>query len=167
MGPGTPAMRGSGQGTARVIQDGRWIAGDYEQDQFLADGTFVLKWQLHWVSGWAPQHGQYRASMVDNYGNADVYRGHIDGDRLVFESLAETGTRLRFTWDRIRWDRDQVAQRGDHRRWIVVPHRGVPHGAGLGWLRRRGSAPGSPGVGWNPLCGLGDITGRSSGRGHG
>jgi len=54
MGPGTPAMRGSGQGTARVIQDGRWIAGDYEQDQFLADGTFVLKWQLHWVSGWAP-----------------------------------------------------------------------------------------------------------------
>ena len=49
MGPGTPAMRGIGHGTARVLQDGRWIAGDYQQDQFLADGTFVLKWQLHWV----------------------------------------------------------------------------------------------------------------------
>ncbi len=34
MGPGTPAMRGIGRGMARVIQDGRWIAGDYEQDQF-------------------------------------------------------------------------------------------------------------------------------------
>lgn len=99
MGPGTPKMSGIGRGTARVIQDGRWIAGDYEQDQFLDDGTFVLKWQLHWVSGWAPQHGEYRASMVDNYGNADVYRGHIEGARLVFESMAETGTRLRFTWD--------------------------------------------------------------------
>jgi hypothetical protein len=66
MGPGTPAMRGIGRGTAKLIQDGRWIAGDYEQDQFLADGTFVLKWHCH-----------------------------VDGDRLVFESMAGTGTRLR------------------------------------------------------------------------
>lgn len=99
MGPGTPTMRGIGRGTSELIQDGRWIAGDYEQDQFLEDGTFVLKWQLHWVAGWAPQHGEYRAAMADNYGNSDVYRGHLDGDRLVFESMAETGTRLRFTWD--------------------------------------------------------------------
>ena len=61
MGPGTPAMRGVGRGTAAVIQDGRWIVGDYEQDQFLDDGTFVLRWQLHWVAGWAPRHGEYRA----------------------------------------------------------------------------------------------------------
>ena len=122
MGPGTPAMSGIGRGTAKVIQDGRWIAGDYEQDQFLADGTFVLKWQLHWVSGWAPQHGEYRASMVDNYGNADVYRGHIEGDRLVFESMAETGTRLRFTWDAseamvIKW-RNEMST-GD-RSWFLI-----------------------------------------------
>src|SRR5206468_4008636 len=84
-------QRANGRGTAAVIQDGRWIAGDYEQDQFLDDGTFVLRWQLHWVAGWAPQRGEYRASMVDNYGNAEVYRGHIDGDRLVFESIADTG----------------------------------------------------------------------------
>jgi hypothetical protein len=31
--------------------------------------------------------------MTDNYGHADVYRG------LIFESIAETGTRLRRTWD--------------------------------------------------------------------
>ena len=99
MGPGTPVMRGVGRGVVEPIQGGRWIAGDFEQDQFLEDGTFVLRWQLHWVSGWDPEHGEYRASMVDNYGHADVYRGRIDGDRLVFESMGDTGPRLRFTWD--------------------------------------------------------------------
>ena len=48
---------------------------DSEQDQFLEDGTFVLRWQLRWVSGWDPEHGEYRAVMADNYGHADVYRG--------------------------------------------------------------------------------------------
>lgn len=99
MGPGTPSMKGIGRGTVREIQDGRWIVGDFEQEQYLHDGTFVLKWQLHWVSGWDPEHGEYRASMVDNYGHAMVYRGWIDGDRLVFESLADAAVRLRFTWD--------------------------------------------------------------------
>ena len=122
MGPGTPAMRGIGRGTAGAIQDGRWIAGDYEQDQFLADGTFVLRWQLHWVSGWAPRHREYRATMADNYGNADVYRGHVEGDRLVFESMAETGTRLRFTWDAadttvIKWRNEMTTGDGS---WFLI-----------------------------------------------
>jgi hypothetical protein len=51
------------------------------------------------VSGWAPEQGEYRAVMTDNYGHAAVYRGHIDGDRLVFESLEDAAIRLRFTWD--------------------------------------------------------------------
>ena len=51
MGPGTPAMTGAGHATARAIQDGRWIVLDCEQDQFLEDGTCVLNWPLHWVSG--------------------------------------------------------------------------------------------------------------------
>lgn len=99
MGPGTPAMTGRGHGTVRAIQDGRWIVLDCEQDQFLLDGTFVLRWQLHWVSGWSPEHGEYRAVMTDNYGHAEIFRGRIDGDRLVFESLEAAATRLRFTWD--------------------------------------------------------------------
>lgn len=99
MGPGTPAMTGVGRSKTHVIQDGRWIVMDCEQDQFLPDGTFVLKWQLHWVSGWAPEHGEYRAVMTDNYGHADVYRGHLEGDRLIFESMEQAGIRLRFTWD--------------------------------------------------------------------
>ena len=72
---------------------------DLEQDQFLEDGTFVLKWQLHWVSGWDPEHGEYRAVMADNYGHSDMYRGRVEGDRLVFESMRGSGPRLRFTWD--------------------------------------------------------------------
>jgi hypothetical protein len=122
MGPGTPSMRGVGRATVRRIQDGRWIAGDFEQDQFLQDGTFVLKWELHWVCGWSPRAGEYRASMVDNYGNADVYRGHIDGDRLIFESFDGAPSRLRFTWDAsergvIRWRNEMAVGDGD---WFLI-----------------------------------------------
>ena len=92
-------MTGVGRGTVRTIQDGRWIVLDCEQDQFLHDGTFVLRWQLHWVSGWSPEHGEYRAVMTDSYGHAEVYRGRIDRDRLVFESLEGAAARLRFTLD--------------------------------------------------------------------
>jgi hypothetical protein len=53
------AAKGIGRGTVREIQDGRWIAGDFEQEQYLLDGTFVLTWQLHRVSGWDPEHEEY------------------------------------------------------------------------------------------------------------
>jgi hypothetical protein len=99
MGPGTPAMTAVGWGKHEVIQDGRWVVGTYEQDQFLPDGTFVLKWQLHWVAGWAPEVGRHLATMTDNYGHADVYAGRIEGDRLTFESSADKPVRLRFIWD--------------------------------------------------------------------
>jgi hypothetical protein len=122
MGPGTPSMTGVGHSTSRVIQDGRWIAVDSEQDQFLEDGTFVLKWQLHWVSGWDPEHGEYRAVMADNYGHADVYRGRIEGDRLIFESMRDAGPRLRFTWDAsdpdvITWRNEMAAPDGS---WFLI-----------------------------------------------
>lgn len=99
MGPGTPAMTAVGHGTHSTIQGGRWIVGTYEQDQFLADGTFVLRWELHWVAGWDPQHQEYRATVADCYGNADVMRGTIEGDRLTFESIGEPPVRLRLVWD--------------------------------------------------------------------
>jgi len=129
MGPGTPAMTGVGRGRVQAIQDGRWIVLDCEQDQFLLDGTFVLRWQLHWVSGWAPEHGEYRAVMTDNYGHADVYRGRIEGDRLVFESLEGAAARLRFTWDAsdpavITWRNEMAA--GDGPWFLIEEYRMVP-----------------------------------------
>jgi Protein of unknown function (DUF1579) len=99
MGPGTPAMTALGAGTHQAIQGGRWIVGTYVQDQYLPDGTFVLTWQLHWVAGWDPASEEYRATVADNYGHADILRGWIDGDRLTFETLAERPVRLRLTWD--------------------------------------------------------------------
>ena len=99
MGPGTPEMRASGLGTHQLIQDRRWIVGTYEQDQFLRDGTFVLKWQLHWVVGWDPTNGEFRATLADNYGHTDVMRGSIEGDRLTFESIGDLPVRLRLVWD--------------------------------------------------------------------
>jgi hypothetical protein len=99
MGPGTPAMTATGRGRHELIQDGRWIVGTYEQDQFLPDSTFVLKWQLHWVAGWDPTSREYRATIADNYGHADVMRGWIDGDRLTFETIGAPPVRLRLVWD--------------------------------------------------------------------
>ena len=75
MGPGTPAMTASGSGTHTLIQDGRWVVGDYRQDQHLLDGTHVLTWQLHWVAGWDPALGEYRATVADCYGHAEVMGG--------------------------------------------------------------------------------------------
>ena len=42
MGLGTPAMTAVGWGMHETIQDGRWIVGSYQQDQYLPAGTFVL-----------------------------------------------------------------------------------------------------------------------------
>jgi hypothetical protein len=82
----------------------------------------VLKWELHWVSGWVPEHGEYRAVMTDNYGHAAVYRGRIDGDRLVFESLEDAGVRLRLTWDAsdpdvITWRNEMTVGEGT---WFLI-----------------------------------------------
>ena len=60
MGPGSPPMRAAGAGLHQVIQDGLWVVGDYKQDQFLEDGSFVLKWALHWVAGWDALQAQYQ-----------------------------------------------------------------------------------------------------------
>lgn len=99
MGPGTPPMTARGRGTHTTIQGGRWIVGDYHQEQYLLDGSHVLTWQLHWVVGWDPARGGYRATLADCYGHAEVMRGRLDGDRLVFESVDDPEIRLRLTWD--------------------------------------------------------------------
>ena len=60
--------------------------------------------------------------MVDNYGHADVYRGHLEDDQLVFESMGETGPRLRFRWDAsdpavTRWRNEMATEDG---RWFLI-----------------------------------------------
>lgn len=121
MGPSSPEMVARGHGSSRLIQDGRWIAGDYEQEQFLLDGTYVLTWELHFVVGWVPEAGEYRATINDNYGHAAVMRGAIEGDRLVFEMLGDWPVRLRMTWERaaevIRWRNEASPAEGQ---WLLI-----------------------------------------------
>ncbi|HMJ80819.1 MAG TPA: hypothetical protein VK592_07220, partial [Candidatus Dormibacteraeota bacterium] len=103
------ALIGVGRALCRLAQDGLWYVCDFEQEQTLPDGTFVLRWQLHWVTGWDGPAGEYRASSADNNGpNLAVYRGRIDGDRLVYASLEESLPRIRLTW---------ILQGPDHATW--------------------------------------------------
>ena len=99
MGPDTPTQTAVGTATHYWIQGGRWVVGDYQQDQLLEDGTYVLKWELHWVCGWDPMAGEYKATIADNYGRADVLQGHIDGDVMIFESMGKEPPLLKLTWD--------------------------------------------------------------------
>jgi hypothetical protein len=99
MGPGTPAQKADGKAVHHWIQDGRWVIGEFEQDQYLEDDTFVLKWQLHWVCGWDPANAEYRATVADCYGHTEVMRGRIEGDRMIFESMGELPPHLKMTWD--------------------------------------------------------------------
>lgn len=98
-GPGTPAMTVAGRGVQHHIQDGLWVVADYEQDQFLSDGTFVLTWKVHWVTGWDAQAGEYRAVLTDNNAQAAIMRGRIDGDVLTYETFGDGPMRLRLRWD--------------------------------------------------------------------
>jgi hypothetical protein len=59
--------------------------------------------------------------MVDNYGHAMVYRGWIEDERLVFESLGGAPVRLRFTWeaaeDVLNWRNEIAVGEGE---WFVI-----------------------------------------------
>ncbi|MER7246875.1 DUF1579 family protein [Kribbella sp. NPDC000426] len=117
MGPDSPAMTATGEGRHHAIQDGLWIVGDYQQDQFLADGTFVLHWELHWVSGWDPRSAEYRASIADNYGHVELLSGRIDGDLLTFRSIGRPPIRTQLSWqivddDTMTWRNDVSIQNG-------------------------------------------------------
>jgi hypothetical protein len=123
MGPGSPAMIGEGRATCRPIQDGLWYACDFEQEQRLTDGTYVLTWRLHWVAGWDGMAGEYRASSADNNGpNLSIFRGQIEGDRLVYESLQDGYPRIRLTWtlddpSRARWRNEFTL---DGQSWVLI-----------------------------------------------
>jgi hypothetical protein len=123
MGPGSPAMTGTGLATCRLIQDGLWYSCTFQQEQRLLDGRFVLSWKLHWITGWDARAGEYRACSADNNGpTLEIFRGRIEVDRLVYESLHDELPRIRFTWildgpDHAKW-RNEVTVDGT--RWSLI-----------------------------------------------
>jgi hypothetical protein len=107
MGPGSPAMDAVGGATYRPILGGGWLAGDFEQDQFVA-GARVLTWKAHFVLGWDARAGEYRATYVDNTGSSALLRGRLEGARFVMETLGADAVRNRMVWEllepgRMRW----------------------------------------------------------------
>jgi hypothetical protein len=97
MGPGSPEMQAVGKAIYRPIMDGGWLVGDFEQDQFVA-GKRVLTWKAHFVIGWDPRAGEYRATYVDNNGSAALLRGWIEGKRFVIELVGDGTVQNRMEW---------------------------------------------------------------------
>jgi hypothetical protein len=121
MGPGSPAMVGVGTATYRPIMDGAWLVGDFAQDQFV-DGVRVIAWRAHFVVGWDPRAGEYRATYVDNNGSAALLRGGIEGERFILETLGDAPVRVRLTWTlqapgRLTWRNDCSIAGGP---WVLV-----------------------------------------------
>ena len=124
MGPGSPRMLATGRGRHREIQCGLWMVGEYEQ--FLEDGTFVLRWELHWVAGWDESNGEYRATHSDNFGHAGVMRGFIYGNRLTFESIGDSPAKIRLVWDADEKSDLVWTKRSVPRRWAMDAGRDLP-----------------------------------------
>ena len=121
MGPGSPVMDAIGKASYRRIMDGGWLIGDFEQDQYVA-GKRIISWKAHFVIGWNPGAGEYRATYADNNGSAALLRGWIEGERFVMETLGETAVRNRLTWEllepgEVKWRNDCSIADGP---WFLV-----------------------------------------------
>ncbi|MEZ4622494.1 MAG: DUF1579 family protein [Caldilineaceae bacterium] len=121
MGPGSPAMTAVGKGTFAPLMDGAWLAGDFEQDQFL-DGKVIITWKAHYVVGWDPRAQEYKITYVDNNGSATLMRGHLAENAFIVETLPDAPIQLRLTWTlagpgQVHW-RNECAVNGGS--WFLV-----------------------------------------------
>lgn len=97
MGPGSPQMNAVGRATFTTLMDGAWLAGDFEQDQFV-DGVRRITWKAHYVVGWHPDAREYRITYVDNTGSMSQMRGRVEGKQFVNETFHEEPVQLRMAW---------------------------------------------------------------------
>ena len=100
MGPDSPVMEANGRGTFTPILDGVWLAGDFEQDQFL-HGEKVITWKAHYVVGWDPRAQVYKITYVDSNGSASLMQGRIEGNRFIVQTPDSDPVQLRLTWERM------------------------------------------------------------------
>jgi len=92
-------MTAHGSGTHTLIQDGRWGRRRLPPGSVPARRHARADLAAALVAGWDPALSEYRATVADCYGHAEVMCGRIDGDRLVFESTGDPPVRIRLTWD--------------------------------------------------------------------
>lgn len=97
MGPGSPEMEARGRADCEWIINGLWRSCRFEQDQFVA-GERVVTWKAHWIAGWDARAEEYRGMAVDSNGISMMFRGRVEDDRLIMESM-DPAVPLRFVWD--------------------------------------------------------------------
>ncbi|HTJ59031.1 MAG TPA: hypothetical protein VL418_15940, partial [Devosiaceae bacterium] len=99
---GVPEMSASGSGKFRWSDDGLWIIGAFQQDQFHG-GEKVASWNAHYLAGWDFARKAYIAFAVDSNGRSVDFTGEIIGDSFIITSdILPSGAgeaRLRMTWD--------------------------------------------------------------------
>jgi len=98
MGPGSPLMQAEGRGIFTPLMDGLWLAGDFEQQQFVNCET-IITWKAHYVVGWDPRAREYKVTFVDNNGGAALMVGRIEGNRFIVETFGNTQIKLRLVWE--------------------------------------------------------------------
>lgn len=98
MGPNSPEMAVVGQGLFHPIMNGRWLVGDFEQDQ-MVNGEVVITWQAHYIAGWNPQEQVYKIALVDSNGVVGTMVGRIEGNRFIAETNSEAPVKLQMVWE--------------------------------------------------------------------
>lgn len=119
--PSSPELEVVGKSVFSPIMDGLWLAGDLEEE-FFYRGEKVDEEKCHYIVGWSPGPGEYKAVSVDSLGNAMLNAGRIEGDILVLETPGDPPVRLRMSIDlsdeaRPRWY-SEVAQQGEP--WLRI-----------------------------------------------
>lgn len=128
MGPGSPEMAGLGRATCEWIINGLWLSCTFVQDQFIGDKR-VLTWEAKWILGWDAAAQEYRAVGVDSNGVSFLFKGRIEGDKLIMESTGESPAKLRFTTDAsnpnaIKWKNEISMDNGPWRlieEYVIIP----------------------------------------------
>jgi hypothetical protein len=121
MGPGSPEMEAKGRADCEWIIDGLWRSCRFEQDQFV-EGEKVVTWKACWIAGWDARAREYRGVAVDSNGISMMFRGRLEGERLIMESMGETPVNLRFIWDAtdpraVTWSNEMLTEDGS---WMLI-----------------------------------------------
>jgi hypothetical protein len=99
---GSPEMTTSGNQDCKWSVDNLWLTCDVKST--MGEGKMAMKWRGHVMLGYDFMAKEYRATVVDNMGVANMMTGNIEGNKLTLTSVMETnvgGKRCkgRMTWD--------------------------------------------------------------------
>jgi hypothetical protein len=124
MGPGTPEIATKGKSSCKWVANNMWAACDLEDTS--GKGKDAITWKAHWMLGYDLAAKEYRAMMADMMGTATTYKGTVDGDKLVLESIGEVDMmgkpgKVRITMDNS--DKKTVKFQSEHQfkgeGWVV------------------------------------------------